>query len=271
MMKRGVFAAVLALALLVIASPAVAQISDAAGVGGTAINGVAGGVVDLYDQLGIPPAGNGAPDQNFEAGFDTYDAEGADDFIVTFPQGWVVQQVETTGTQSTGGTATSVDVTFYADDSGFPGAAPVSGCEFLGVVPTTQNLGAFVIDLPTDCNLPPGAYWVAIITNQDFAGGNGQHFWSNSTSQVNNGGVWRNPGDGFGSGCTDWDRMTTCGVGGGTNPDFLFAVRGQEGIPGFGDAGPNPLEIPTLDLFGLLALFALLGGAALILLRRRSA
>ena len=45
-----------------------------------------GGV--LFDQSGTTV--NGAPSQNFESSFDQYDAQGADDFVVTDAAGWTV-------------------------------------------------------------------------------------------------------------------------------------------------------------------------------------
>jgi len=44
--------------------------------------------------------------------------------------------------------------------------------------------------------------------------------------------MWRNPGNGFATGCSDWTRRTTCGVGG--EPDFVFRLRGQEASGGGG-------------------------------------
>ena len=259
MRRRGEAVFVLALVAGLLALPASAQLVNQAGAGGV-VPAPEGGITDLYVQTDNA-SGNGAPDQNFEAAYNAYDSEGADDFEVDWPDGWVVQQVRTVGTQSAGGSATSVDVNFYPDNAGFPGNT--AACSYAGIVPT-QAAGSFTIDLPTDCNLPAGFWWVAIQTTQTFGGGNGQHFWSNRTSQSNQGGVWRNPGDGFGSGCTDWDRMTTCGVGGGTNPDFLFVIAGELGVP-----PPPPAVVPTLDVVGLLALMALLAGTALFVMRRR--
>lgn len=260
MRRRGETVWIAALALAVLALPASAQLVDQAGVGG--VNPVPEGTpMDLYDQTDNA-SGNGAPDQDFEAAFDAYDSEGADDFEVDWPDGWVVQQVRTIGTQSVGGTADSVDVNFYPDMAGFPGAT--AQCSYAGIVPT-QVAGSFTIDLPSDCFLAPGFWWVAIQTDQDFGGGNGQHFWSNRTVQSNQESVWRNPNNGFGTGCTDWERQTTCGVGGGTNPDFLFVIAGQLGEP----APDDIVTIPTLDVVGLLLLMAALAGGALFIMRRR--
>lgn len=218
-----------------------------------------GAAVILYDQTTNPSA-NGAPDQDFEAGFEIYDSEAADDFEVLETEGWTITQINTVGTTGTAGGST-VDLTIHADSTivteGFnlPGA-PV--CSYTAIVPS-DSAGSFQISLPTSCVVGPGRYWVAIQTNQAF-GTNGQHFWSNRTTQSNSPAVWRNPGDGFASGCTDWSPMTSCGVGGGTNPDFLFQVVGTVGgFNGLPDPVPQPDVIPANDWRGLSVLALLMG------------
>ncbi len=236
----------LALAVL-LALPASAALQKGAGHGGQApMASTKGAPVLLYSQNNSP-AGNGAPDQDFEASFNAYDSEGADDFIVTDATGWTVEQIRTVGTTGTPGGAT-VKVTFLDNSPGggdpdLPGAA-VAGCSYTGIVPT-DNLGSLTIDLPAPCILPMGTYWVAIQVNQNF-GSFGQHFWSNRTIQSNSESVWRNPGDGFASGCTTFTPQTTCGVGGGTNPDFLFEVWGQLG----GAGGDVSITKTGVDLGG---------------------
>lgn len=221
----------------------------------------AGGSVVLYDQTGSA-AGNGAPIQNFEAAFDAYDSEGADDFVVP-AAGWTITQfnlVSTVGTPL----ATTAAVSVYPDAGGVPAAAPT--CSY-AAAPANVAAGSTTITLPTSCVVGAGTYWVAVEADVNF-GSNGQIFWSNSTAQLNSAAVWRNPGDGFGSGCTTFTAMTTCGVGGGTNPDFLFQVVGTVG--GGGVPFEPARELPTLSQWSTL--FAM-GGLALLGmfgLRRRS-
>jgi hypothetical protein len=249
-MRLNAIMAGIAAALVV--SPAMAAFNKSAGA--TGVNNFpapdAPGVV-LYTQLDSA-SGNGAPDQDFEASFDAYDSEGADDFVVPAGLVWQVTTINTVGTTGTPGGST-VDVTFYnnggtvAAGGAGPGTA-IAGCSYTAIVPT-DSTGSFTINLPTACNLPAGTYWVAIQTNQNF-GANGQHFWSNRSVASNLGGVWRNPGDGFATGCTAFNRMTTCGVGGGTNPDFLFSLTGTLGSPSFSASVPvnNPWAIGALAL-----------------------
>ncbi|HEX9638909.1 MAG TPA: hypothetical protein VGB99_15365 [Acidobacteriota bacterium] len=228
-MKRGfgvLLAVCAAMAIAKAASEVRSPLRKEAGAG--AVSGVppSGPGVILYDQFNSA-SGNGAPDQDFEAALDSYDSEGADDFVVT-DTAWSVVGVNTIGIQSSGGTATSVDVTFYdnAAGGGNPDLPGTVECSYAGVIPL-EAAGSFTIILPAPCLLPMGTHWVAIQTNQPFGGGNGQHFWGNRTVQSGSESVWRNPGDGFASGCTSFAPQTSCGVGGGTSPDFLFQIVGD--------------------------------------------
>jgi hypothetical protein len=219
---------------------------------------ISGGAV-LYSQLDAS-SGNGAPDQLFEAVYAAYNTEGADDFVVSGGP-WAVGGLNTPGI---GGNSIHVNVTFYADAGGSPDAAAIAGCEYLGVTDYTDAAGDLSINLSPSCSLANGTYWVAQEVRQDFLT-SGQHFWGNRNVQTGNQSVWRNPGNGFGTGCTDWTPQTVCGVGGGASPDFLFELT--EG------AGPGPTTVtPAVGPFGMLmTVLALGGGSAYVLARRRRA
>ena len=75
----------------------------------------------LYDQTDNPAA-NSTVSQNFEAANDAFDNQLADDFVVP-AGGWTIGQVNVLGVYFNGpGPATSVNVFFYADAAGLPGA-----------------------------------------------------------------------------------------------------------------------------------------------------
>jgi len=256
--------------LAVAAAPAIvdAAMNTAAGTGGTALSG-AGRQSLLYDQTN-DPAGNGAPDQDFEAAYNAYDCEGADDFAVTWADGWNIQQIQTVGTQSTGGTAASANITIYANAGSAPGAQI---CSYSGL-PVTDTAGALVINLSSDCYVSQGTVWVAVQAQQDFAT-SGQHFWSNRLTQTLSESVWRNPGGGFGiPACIDWaGQQTVCGVGGAAGPDFLFQVWGEQNVqptptppPPSGAAEP----VPSLNTYGIVAMVLLLVGVGILVMWRRS-
>lgn len=228
----------------------------AAGEGGKAdMPGPTGPNIILYDQTDFA-SGNGYPDQDFEAAFDAYDCEAADDFEVTFPTGWDVNEVAVVGTNQLG---PPVDITirFYPDNGGLPDAAPI--CDYPDLTSFVGS-GSITTTLPAPCSLAPGFYWVSHQVQQDFLTA-GQHFWSNRTVVSNSPGVWRNPGNGFATGCTDWAPAgTVCGVGGGFN-DALFQIIGVEGASG----------VPAMPWAGLAALLAILLGISYVMLRRRTA
>ncbi len=233
-----------------------AQVVNEAGVGGTA-NVFNGGPTVLFDQTGAPPQGNGAPDQNFEAAYDIYDAVIADDFEVTDALGWNITQVSIIGTVGTQGATTSSNVSFHADLGGSPDPTPIPGCDFPGATILSDVTGSFVIDLGAGCVVPQGTAWIAHQANLDFAVG-GQHFFSNTATVTGSEGHFVNPGDGFGSGCTTFSPSgTVCGVGGGAAQDYLFSVSGSIAAP----QGPPPM-VPTLTWYGLglmLLTFGFLG------------
>ena len=80
----------------------------------------------LYDQTANWGGGLSST-QDFEAAYDQYDAEGADDFEVTWADGWNVEQVAVVaGYWNGSGPATAVHVTIYDDAGGMPGAAVCS-------------------------------------------------------------------------------------------------------------------------------------------------
>jgi hypothetical protein len=213
----------------------------------------------LYTQLD-GDVGNGAPDQDFEAAYDAYSSEGADDFFVT-GGGWEIGGLNTPGIS--GGGSITVNLTFYEDNGGgLPVDTP--SCELLGLTDYTDTAGDLSINFSDNkCVLADGHYWVAQEVRQDFLAA-GQHFWSNSAVLHNSQSVWRNPADGFGTTCTDWDQQTDCGVGGGTNPDFQFELL-ESKVGG-------PAGTPAVGPFGMLmTVLALGGGSAYVLARRRRA
>lgn len=209
----------------------------------------------LYDQNNNPGA-TSITSQNFEAANDAFDTAAADDFVVPGGFVWDVDNVDVVGLYFNGpGPVASVDVNFYADAAGLPGALE---CARPGVIPI-DTAGSFDITFAA-CSLAAGTHWVSVIANMDFTPG-GQWGWSERAVQSFSPSAWQNPGGGFAS-CTTWSpRVATCLVG--TDPDLLFTISGvASGIP-------STLEIPTLGVWGLAALAMLLLVASLWYLRRQ--
>jgi len=180
--------------------------------------------VVLYDQT-AGAGTNSLTSQNFEASFDIYDNQGADDFVVTAP-GWSIDLVENLGVYYNGtGPANSVNVFFYNNSAGLPGTLVE---QRLNVIPSGGlATGSFVIPISPAVNLSPGTYWVSIQANLDFGVG-GQYGWTEHLPVVT-ASAWQNPGGGFGTPCATWGyRVATCAVVGTAGyDDFAFRLSGQ--------------------------------------------
>ena len=217
----------------------------------------------LYDQ-NDNPQGNGASSQNFEAALNGYDTFAADDFVVT-DAAWDITGVNTAGVYFNGlGPMGSVNVTFYANSPGggdpdLPGAVE---CTYSGIVPG-DAAGSLTITLPATCSLAAGTHWVEVQANMDFAVG-GQWAWSTRTVQSGSESVWRNPGNGFGTGCVAYAPLTVC-IPVGLGPDFMFQIEGTVGV-----ASSSILAIPTLSVLGMVGLGLLMLAVGFFALRRRT-
>jgi hypothetical protein len=262
MMKARNFALVLGAALVLFAggltSAAFVKSVHCEGVGVCQNQGVSGGGV-LYSQTD-DPSGSAFTDQEFEAVYAAYSAEGADDFVVTGTQGWDLTTLATPGIQTAGGTPFFVNHYFYADAAGLPGAV-IDGCDFPANTNFTHDLGNITVNVE-DCNVEPGAAWFSQQVRQDFQPF-GQHFWATRLNAANNPGAFRNPGNGFGSGCIDWaPANSACGMIG---QDYQFELSGSERAT----AAPGP--VPAVGPFGIALMVLGLGAGSAYVMRRRSA
>jgi len=178
----------------------------------------------LYDQ-NSDDNGIGISSQDFEASFDAFDAQGADNFKIkqTLTK---VNEVVVTGVYFNGsGPAASVNVTFYKNSGGAPGSVSAA---FTGLAYTDLGFGSFDVKTPT-LKLKKGTYWVSVQARMDFSAG-GQWGWETRNTQKGAPAMWQNPGDGFGTGCTTYNVLTTC-IAAGEGPDFMFTIKGKVVTP----------------------------------------
>ncbi|KAB2962124.1 MAG: hypothetical protein F9K18_10255 [Thermoanaerobaculia bacterium] len=204
------------------AAVAVAQPTTSGGRGGVQVQAPAPASPSavLYDQMDNPAGANAnVTSQDFEAGFDQFDAQIADDFSVP-AEGWTITSVDVDGDYSAAGPAASFNVYFYADGGAIPGALVASrlGQTYAGAA------GDASITLVPPVALAAGDYWVSVQARQDF-GTAGQWFWHNRTVQTADGAAFQNPGDGFGTGCTTWNTKMTC-LPSQVGPDQLYRLNG---------------------------------------------
>lgn len=213
-------AATLALSSSASASPEVAPHAPTAiHVGGVVEQRVASQATCFANLTG--DTGVAVNSQNYEAAFDAYDSQAADDFILAGP--CTVTSIDIIGAYYSGaGPAVSETVTFYADADGKPGAVlntqTVAGADVAG---------SFAIHLSPVTFAPGTTYWVSVQINMDFTLG-GQWGWENTSTLMGLDAQWQNPGGGLGT-CTTWGDMQTCV--GAPGPDFMFSLNGSATPP----------------------------------------
>ncbi len=158
--------------------------------------------------------------QHFEAKFLSFDSQGADDFKIGRKA--VVKHVVVDGLYFQGtGPANSIHVTFYEDAAGAPGTV-VQDVPHAPYTDTTGT-GSFLVKVPK-FTLKKGTYWLSVFVNMPFR--LGEWGWSTNNTVRHEGSLWRNPGDGFGFGCTSWAKTTSC-ILAGEGGDFSFALLGK--------------------------------------------
>src|SRR6266550_4402493 len=163
--------------------------------------------------------------QNFnDQQLDNYDSAGANDFVVPGDQTWIIHGVIVPGVDDRPQDPTATEnVRFYADNGqGFPGALVKA---YNGVQATDIQDGLKFLHVDTGLVLPAGTYWLSVQANGGGPDFYSSWFWSRGNAPIGLEAVWKNPGDGWLSGCTDWGRIGACtGVGGW--PEWQFALWG---------------------------------------------
>jgi hypothetical protein len=170
--------------------------------------------------------------QDFEASLDESDAVAADDFTVPAGQTWTLQRAFVDGRQPPPpgpNTTDTVNVALFASAGTLAAASPIYSMQLSGVPGTVYP--DFTLDLPGVQVLGPGTYWFGAQAVMDFDSNVANvWFWGSVATQRGNKAAYRNPGDGFGSGCTAFAVMNTC-VDNVTNPDLSFRLEGTRTAP----------------------------------------
>lgn len=190
-------------------------------------SGSASGV--RYDQTGAPGA-SATVSQQFDPGSEALSAQAADDFVV--PAGersWTIQTVIVSGTDTS--PVSAANVFFYADNAGQPGVLIYHALN----APVASDVGGdLTINLAKPASLPSGTYWLSVQAIQSNAD---QWNWRNRSTQVNNPAQWRNPQNGWATGCFNWNDRQTCLPVVPLQYDQIFQLRGYYGCL---DAGAIP-------------------------------
>ena len=186
---------------------------------------------DQYDNISF----NYTNSQNYEQAMSIYNDFLADDFIVGPGQTWYVDEVDVAGTVIAGmGPITSFNVSVYTD-AGQPGTEIYAATNLGYSVPVA---GQYVIPLPNPAVVSAGTYWVMVQANMGYWSG-GQFMWYNrGQPQFNRVAAWHNPGDGWGTGCSEmWDVRWRC-AGDLTHPEQVWRLLGTA-------IGPTETATPT--------------------------
>ena len=191
--------------------------------------------VVLYDQYNNAGP-NATSSQDFEAAFDPFDDELADDFVVPGGPNWNVESIDADGVYFNGpGPSASFNVRFYANSGTLPGALVATRLAQAYV----QGGSTFSITISPAVNLSPGTYWVSVQARMDFTPF-GQWGWTDRTVQSNSSAAWQNPGGGFGV-CPTWQPKLVC-VPTASGPDCVYRLNGTTG--GGGTPTPTPSCTP---------------------------
>lgn len=170
-----------------------------------------------YDQL-FPP---GAFTINSQAYTDPESASeinvAADDFIVSPGENWAVKYIDVLGVYSyfTGSFIDALDIRFYNNDNGVPGAEIYTALNFTQyneiVVDADFDIYKYEITLPATVNFAPGHYWISIQAVSDYMVTDRWNWSTHGGSTIEQEFVWKNPADGFGTGFTEWTAASLLG------------------------------------------------------------
>ena len=165
-------------------------------------------------------AGDGIVSDHAGRDYVDFTTRGADDFTI-HSGSWAIREIDVTGLYRFDETVTSENVAFYADKNGLPGAVIA---QFDKVKGNGDGTGSFNVPLGNGIILPAGHYWVSLQVNDKNA------FWVWETTSELHGtpAAWKNPRDGFKTGCREFADMQNCVGELGEGPDFMFLLQGSK-------------------------------------------
>ena len=174
-----------------------------------------------------------------------YNDYAADDFIVPVGQSWTISQVEIQVDLPAGGSTIGYpNVYIYMDGGAGPGIQVYS----IDQITPTSNQSNPHITLPINphVSLPPGRYWLTVQGNL-YPGGIGNWNWLARTTFSLYPGYWKNPGDGWDTGCVAWSYRHNCQGPLAIPLDHMFRLNGTiySGATPTRTATRTPTRTPT--------------------------
>jgi hypothetical protein len=188
----------------------------------------------LYDQMLPLSYGSIVSQEMTDAGSAPLSSVAADDFIVPEGDNWDVHYVNVAGSYFSyaGASVTGMNVVFYDNNNGMPGNAvhSFSNITTFNELPidVTTGLYLYEITLPSAVALSAGHYWMSVQAVSNYTV-TGQWGWFTHESLViDEQYEWKNPGDGFGLGFTDWTPASMV-TWGSYNLAFSLSGPGEDG------------------------------------------
>lgn len=236
----------------------------------------------IYDQLMPLSFGSIISHEMTDAGSAALTSFAADDFIVPEGSGWDVAYVNVAGSYFTwsGTSISSLNVVFYTDNNGMPGAAlhTFNALQSFNEVELDATAGAFLyeISLPETVTLAAGHYWLGVQAVSDYTVTSQWNWFTYESLVIESEFHWKNPADGFGYGFTDWTpaSLFTWGsynlafsLSGPGLPGDLSAIAVTEPVnaPGLTSAEPISLRIKNEgpdNITGVTMAYSINGGTA---------
>ncbi len=187
-----------------------------------------GGV--LYDQLDQIGDGFMSSHHFTDPGSAANTTYAADDFIVPAGETWEVSYVDLAGAYFawTGTAIEALNLIFYEDNGGMPGSEihtlnGLTGYNEL-LLDAGVHLTKYEIMLPSALTFTEGHYWIGVQAVSD-NNVTGQWGWCTHVDVTIEAEYhWKNPGDGFGTGFTDWTPASFITWG---DMNLAFALYGE--------------------------------------------
>jgi hypothetical protein len=166
--------------------------------------------------------------QNFNPANDAFDATTADDFVVPAGETWRIESALVRGNNTGTTAATSADVTIFADGGGAPGTPVFSTVASATDYPRMQ----LTFTSPT---LTAGTYWLGVsaVLDPGASAPFSQWFWAENSEPFGSPAMYRNPGNGFNTGCVTFTLKSSCVFGTETHPapSQSFSLSGTRTLP----------------------------------------
>lgn len=175
----------------------------------------------LYSQFDVP--GKGEASNKFTGNYAAFSSQGADDFQVPSGEIWSIHRVSAAGLNYT--RTSSFNIFIYSSSNSRPAAQIYAG-ERLLFAPGLDP-GEMLIELELPPILPEGTYWLSVQAVASSGPPTEGWFWSDYYPVAGNSGLWRNPEDGYGTGCVTWCQTRPVGM----ETDRMFRLWGNMTIP----------------------------------------